>query len=158
MSFGTCHSCRLPCLVFSGFPCLRVSSVLTWCTDSEDSKMRCLTAILSVTAVTEPCHLNSFEFVSAIACVTSFPFSFSIYVTAHCPHQCPSYTPCDKCKAHQSYQILFCGVMTPSLMPVRPDHCWKILIECVMSCHVMSCHVMSCHVMSCHVMSCHDMT
>ena len=63
--------------------------------------------------------LNSFEFVSATACVTSFPFSFSIYVTAHCRQQCPSYTPCDKCKAHLSHQILFGGVMT--LMPVVYD-------------------------------------
>ena len=83
---------------------------------------RCVVALqyLSVTAVIEPCHLNSYEFVSAIP-------------SAHCRQQCPSYTPCDECKAHQSHQILFCGFMTPSLVLVgqASDHCWKILLECV---------------------------
>ena len=39
---------------------------------------RCVVLLpyLSITAVTYPCHLNSFEFVSAMACVTSFPFFF----------------------------------------------------------------------------------
>ena len=73
----------------------------------------------------EPCRPNSFEFVSAIAHVFSVPF-FSIYVTAQCRQQCPSCTPCQECKAQQTQQILFRGVMTPSLMPVEPVcvMCW----------------------------------
>ena len=48
MSFGTCHSCRLPCLVFAWLPCFRGPCVLMCCTESEDSKMRChTTAFLS---------------------------------------------------------------------------------------------------------------
>ena len=71
------------------------------------------------------CHTTaflSFEFI--LICLSNslcdrFPFSFSIYVTAHCRQQCLGYTPCDKCKAHLSHQILFGGVMT--LMPVVYD-------------------------------------
>ena len=114
MSFGTCHSCRLPCLVFAWLPCFRGPSVLMCCTESEDSKMRChTTAFLS---------FEFFEFVSATACVTSFPFSFSIYVTAHCRQQCLGDTPCDKCKAHLSHQILFLRGYDPHARCVRHEY------------------------------------
>ena len=106
MSFGICHSCRLPWFSpgfwASGFPVPRRVA-------QNPRFPRCVVALpyLSVTAVIEFRDPNSFEFVSTIASVTSFPFSFSTYVTAHCRQQCPSCTPCDKCEAHQSHQILF---------------------------------------------------
>ena len=77
-----------------------------------------------------PCRPNSFDFVSATACMFFVPF---FDVTAHCRQQCPSCTPCQERKAQQSQQILFRGVMTPSLMPVgQASHwCWLTLPECV---------------------------
>ena len=47
-------------------------------------------------------RLNSFEFVSTTTCVTSFPFSFSIYVVQGAPRR-------------TNLIRFFCGVMTPSL-------------------------------------------
>ena len=74
------------------------------------------------------------EVVSATACAFFVP-SFLIHVTARCHQQCSS---CQKCKAQQQCQILFCRVMTPSLTLVRPGR-WLTLVDLPWVCHC-RCH------------------
>ena len=110
MSYGICHF-FFGCLFFPGFPGLCVPllaslSDSSYCSESEDSEIRIC------------------EFIPATACVLSRVFFYSESISGlnalHTVHNSGFVLSLPKEQASSAQQILFCRVMTPTLLPVRP--------------------------------------